>query len=84
MSPCGFRNGRTRDRRTRLVLILEGIEEAEVRKLWDAFTSDPPRTGHAGSRGPLEQSAQDEGWRASRIAESADWCSINGLPLNRQ
>ncbi len=31
------------DRRTRLVLILEGIEEAEIRKLWDAFASDPPR-----------------------------------------
>ena len=29
------------DRRTRLVLILEGVEEAEVRRLWDAFASDP-------------------------------------------
>jgi G3E family GTPase len=31
------------DRRTRLVLILEGMEEAEVKKLWDAFASDPPQ-----------------------------------------
>ena len=29
------------DRRTRLVLILEGVEEAQVRRLWDAFASDP-------------------------------------------
>lgn len=28
------------DHRTRLVLILEGVEEAEVRRLWDAFASD--------------------------------------------
>jgi G3E family GTPase len=31
------------DRRTRLVLILEGMEEGEVRKLWDAFASNAPQ-----------------------------------------
>ncbi len=29
------------DRRTRLVLIVEDVAEAEVRRLWDAFASDP-------------------------------------------
>ncbi|MBV9113039.1 MAG: GTP-binding protein [Hyphomicrobiales bacterium] len=30
------------DRRTRLVLILEGGEESEIRKLWGAFSADTP------------------------------------------
>jgi G3E family GTPase len=48
------------DRRTRLVLIVEDVAEDEVRKIWDAFSSDAPQPDRpdrqALSENPLKMS----------------------------
>ncbi|MBV8768081.1 MAG: cobalamin biosynthesis protein CobW, partial [Hyphomicrobiales bacterium] len=49
------------DRRTRLVLILEGVGENEVRKLWNALSTGPLRSDVADQEvllnNPLKKSA---------------------------